>query len=790
MLLAVAVCAGHAGAQVTPERIDKAIADGVKSLLATQRSDGSWGDYSLQLIQLPPGFPGRGWQSPEIEFDNGQDVFGLVGLAYGGLDVKDKRLQKALGLVLKVEPKQNYVLAGRIIALAKLYPRLRSRQQELARLRIAKDVNTLISHQSSQGTWGYERGTRMSDMRNTAMVIAALGDISATGKSPKTDVWAKTLKTLLDQQRDDGGWNLLLNSGGGGDGRDGRGGPWVGRFRIPTRTAGGTAGMLVMRQALFGGGGCPCKGGKSSARAQDVTRAVERGLDWVNKNINPGRGRGGLSLAAAESVFFLSRVGLMTGQQHLAGAEWYPAVAGGLTGGQDDSGGWGDTVVTALAIATLASGREPVLLNKLQFDGPWDLHPGDAAALAAYVAGRKDEPMRWQAIGLDAKLEELHEAPILYISAERAPRLSDEHKKALRTFTDTGGTVLFEASCGNEEVVKGWAERCKEIWPAWEPKLLEKDHPLWSAEPKTASRRLVLKGVDDGVRTCAFISERDLSCLWQSGDTARARAQLDLGTHLYAYATDRGTLRSRWLSYEPSPEKYAEQKPRRGKKESVAVARVRHAGDWSVADNYRPWQQLAEAVEKSADLKIDLRDPAAVGQPVPQGTDVLYLTGRASCDLGEGGPAWLTTALDAGTFLLAEATLGDARFDESFRAQLQAAGLALKEFGADSPPVTGKLFDATGYRIGQVGYSQTLAAEREAAAAKAPAGETPLPVVLHGIYAGSKLVGIYSPTDLLFSQTGYKAYGNRGYAPEDAQAVAANILLLVSVRYSGEKAPE
>ena len=31
-------------------------------------------------------------------------------------------------------------------------------------------------------------------------------------------------------------------------------------------------------------------------------------------------------------------------------------------------------------------------------------------------------------------------------------------------------------------------------------------------------------------------------------------------------------------------------------------------------------------------------------------------------------------------------------------------------------------------------------------------------------------------------KTGHKAFGNRGYAPDDARAIAANILLLVSVK--------
>ena len=48
------------------------------------------------------------------------------------------------------------------------------------------------------------------------------------------------------------------------------------------------------------------------------------------------------------------------------------------------------------------------------------------------------------------------------------------------------------------------------------------------------------------------------------------------------------------------------------------------------------------------------------------------------------------------------------------------------------------------------------------------------------LYMDGKLVGVFSPFDLLFSQTGCKAYGNLGYEPDDARAVATNILLLAT----------
>jgi len=174
-----------------------------------------------------------------------------------------------------------------------------------------------------------------------------------------------------------------------------------------------------------------------------------------------------------------------------------------------------------------------------------------------------------------------------------------------------------------------------------------------------------------------------------------------------------------------------------------------------------------------------------VGQTVPGDVDLLYLTGRQSCGLDAAGVEWLKKHLGGGTFLLVEAALGDARFNDSVRAVLKSAGLEIKLLPADAPPLTGAIFDATGYKLDQVRYSIGLDAERKRKEipslgnAAWPEGQQ---VVLYGLYAGPRLVGLYSPFDVVFSQTGYHAFGNLGYSAEDARAVVTNVLLLTGVR--------
>ena len=52
---------------------------------------------------------------------------------------------------------------------------------------------------------------------------------------------------------------------------------------------------------------------------------------------------------------------------------------------------------------------------------------------------------------------------------------------------------------------------------------------------------------------------------------------------------------------------------------------------------------------------------------------------------------------------------------------------------------------------------------------------------LVGIFAGEKLIGVFSPLlDLLFSLSPYEAYGCKGYKSVDASAVVLNILMYLT----------
>lgn len=773
VLASLAACARG---QATEDEVEKAIAAGVEVLFATQRGDGGWGDYDSGIPDFGRFRPGGRWgrggddrrdeDRPTIIFEHGKDIAGLLGLAYAGVEVADKRLQKAMDLALRAEVTKNYVLGMRVLALAKLHDRLPTNVRQAARATIARDVAALAENQNDRGLWSYGAPRRDSDMGNTAMAIAALTDAVSIMKPRKEELWAQSLSALMDEQREGGRWPYLNISFG----------DWGG-FDMGSTVANGLAGLLGLRTAVYKGGGCPCRDGKSAAAAEDVGVAIERSLEKMNDNLQAGRnfGRG---IAEAEWAFFWARAAALSGCRSFGGQPWRGRLASTVIGRQKE-GGWGDTVATGLSVAALATGREPVLVNKLRVDGQWNRHPDDASQLVRYVASQKGDGRRWQIVGLDAPQKVLHEAPILYLTLESAATLPDAERKALREFTDTGGTLLIEASCGDKDVADWAAKLCAELWPEWPLGLLRHEHSLWSADQRMGRQHPALKGIDDGVRTVVLVSERDLSCLWASGDARRAADAFRLGVNLETYATDRMKLADWHAAREKGVGgKYASQAGnlRKGSRSAVAVARIRHGAEWRLGANYRPWGVLSTDLERKADgLSVRETDPVAPGADVPEDVDLLYLTGRRACDLGEGGAEWLAGALAAGKFLLAEATLGDPAFDEPLRATLAAAGLQLKELEADNWLLTGQLRKVQGYDCTKVDHTPALAAER---AAKPPLVYA---ITLTQDDAG-RLVGLYSPYDILFSQTGYRAFGNRGYAADDARALATNIALLLSGR--------
>ncbi len=741
---------------VTSQEVDAAIARGVASLYGSQiKETGRWSDYPNNL--------------------GGLDVCALTALAYAH-ETNKPEFQKGLAALRELDPDTTYVLGFRLILYAELYRQAEHKHEavkkEGLRKAMGRDAKMLADFQLVNGAWDYRKAAKGAtaawDFSNTQLAVLGLQQAALCGVEIPTEVWVKVQELYLDKQRPDGGWNY---------GRP----PYDDHASYGSMTAAAVASLLITRDMLAPGLGCPCRDGRSSGhRNPQVDLAIARGAKWLGDNFetrdNP------LAIVPFSSVgiyywlYAVERVAIATGFKYLGPHNWYAegahAIIGQMQGSGAVSNGIGGAVPnTAFALLFLIKGRGPILMNKLQHGSQWDLHPHDLANLTHYVGDVKEQQINWQVINLQVPVQEMHDAPILYLSAENAFKPTAEEKKKLRDFTDTGGTILFEASCGNKGVDAAWRKTCLEIWPEWELGKLDKTHPLWTADVKIMTPP-PLWGASDGTRTFLLYASTDLSCAWNTNNIDKSKGLFDLGSNLWAYTTDRGKLRGKLETHEIGTDpRYAATTPVKGSLDTITVARLRHGGDWNVARNYHQWETLSTATNSLCGLTITEADPVVPGAAVPSATTMLYLTGRTSCDLDAAGRTWLKNYLSGGGFLFAESALGDKRFDKSLRDMVAAAGLTFKKMDALSPLISGALpGDARGYLIKGVGYTFALRDERMG---------MPMPELL-GIYLGEKMVGVYSPFDVMFRQTGCAAFDCRGYEADDARAVAVNLVLYAS----------
>ncbi len=758
MVMVLSSVAPASGQDVTAEQVDAAIDRGVEYLLGRQRDNGQWSghDYSKPLPDT-------------VRYPGQDEVVAMAALAYAERSLKNPKVKAGFDALLQLPLEKTYTLGVRMIAVAEFYRHEKDeRQRALMRVSLQRDAQKLLSIQLRHGAWFYNetKNQNVWCFSNTQIAILGLQQAVSCGVELPAEPIRRVQELYLAKQRDDGGWNY---------GRPGAN--WENKPSYGSMTAAGVASLLLTRDMLNPGAGCPCSGTSSRpSRDPRVDQAIQRGMEWLGNEFrastNPGKGSSGHA-GVPYWLYAAERVGIATGIKYFGEHDWYGEGAAQLLSKQRSDGSWGSMADTMFSMLFLVKGRGPILMNKLMYDGPWDQHPHDMANLCQYVGEAKEQQFNWQVIHLGLPVEEWHDAPVLFISTEQPIELSAEQKQKLRAYTDSGGTILVEASCSNRSAQLWWNELFKEVWPEFEMSRVGKDHPVWKADLQITGRTPVLMGMNDGLRTIIFYSPSDISCQLHLNQRTRNKPLFDLGNNLYAYTTDRGKLRTRLSGRNiEHGQQYADQFLERGwERQELKVVRLKHNGDWTLGRHYRQWQVLGERLKEKAQVQLTMADEAvAAGKDVAADVDVVYISGRRGFGLPRDGQKWLKEFTDNGGLIVADAVMGGEDFDTAFRAEIAKAGLVLRNLGADHALLSGEFGEGRGYKIGDVEFTYNLRRERI---------RNSQPVLV-GIFSGDRMVGVYSPFDLMYAQTSAKAFDSRGYMPADAEAIAANIVIWAS----------
>jgi hypothetical protein len=546
-----------------------------------------------------------------------------------------------------------------------------------------------------------------------------------------------------------------------------------------------------------------CCGGGSSPKV------LERGLEWLGKRFsvveNPMAGQ----TWHHYYLYGLERVGRFTARRFIGDADWYLEGAKMFVSTQDNLSGAfrggrieDPVVATSFALLFLAKGRRPVIVAKSRHapESDWNRHGHDLAHLVEHVEARwkKDYPagLSWHVVETQtATLEDLLQAPVLWISGKSAFQLGPDAGPRLRRYIDEGGFVFAEACCPSSgDFDARLRQLVGEIFPEpeYQLHLLPPEHPAWHAEeivPPELHRPLL--GVDYGCRTCLIYApptdlEKNaaavpsLSCLWEVGEPqarqlpaairAEVEAALAIGTNVLAYATNRELKRKDELFALDLP--LAGQVRDHFERGQLSIGKLRHSGMCDAAP--AALANILRAAARELGVRVDER-PILVDPAEPGLFDyhLVFMHGRQAFSFDPPRRQRVQQFLERGGTLLADSVCASPGFTAAFREEIAAIlpGMKLEEIPADDALFTKGEYG--GYDV------RTVTLREPAGGGEGPmtARKRQVPPKLEGVRMGDRWAVIFSPYDLSCALEKQNSMECTGYSRDDAEKIALNILL-------------
>ncbi len=388
-----------------------------------------------------------------------------------------------------------------------------------------------------------------------------------------------------------------------------------------------------------------------------VDRNIALGLESLNRTFRP-----------SDELYYMygvERVGLASGLKFFNEADWYKEGALFLLHSQRGDGSWeyhGSPIVgTAYALLFLARGRNAVVFNKLQYNGPWDARPRDNANITGWMSKKFERPINWQSVNLKVEPEQWLDAPILLITGSRDPNFTDADITKLRLFIHAGG-IIFSTSDGNSpaftEAIKRIGSQVVQDQYEWRD--LPADHPifnLWSPIPNPP--RMI--GLSNGSRELWIHSTVDMGAAWQRRAFSDKPA-FEIPANIFFYATGKGSLRTKLQPLTVIPSRDATVR-------TISLARVQYPANWNPEPG--AWPRFAKVAQADfhTDLRISVATPLTLNATL---TPLAHMTGTVRFTMPESDIAALKSYLTSGGTLLADDCSGSGAFSTSFLEVLRA----------------------------------------------------------------------------------------------------------------------
>lgn len=755
-------------AEVSAEAVRGAIKDGVRFLASRQGDNGRWKDLE--------------------NFADGTTALAALAMLNAGDDVipnDSKPIQAAITQLLRRDAKNlsTYALSLRIMVLANKDP-----QGRLYLGKIREDVRFLESSQRTEGGheggWGYgaaRKNSRSADASNSQFAILALHEASLLGINIDEAVWIRAKRYWSNHIRDNG---FVY---------DNRGGVYV----TGSMTCAGISSWLIINENLaqpedfLNGGRVACCG-------EDIDlKVVQDAMGWLGDNFtvkyNPPRRGARQTGAQLYYLYAMERAGRLSGERFIGDYDWYREGAAHLVGNQARNGSWTggggghsggmDEVSTAFALLFLSKGKRPVVFGKYQHTttNDWDRHPKGVHYLTRDLGEEFGQKLNWQTIrGADSTVDDLLEAPVLFISGRDELKLTEVQKDNLKKYIENGGFIFAEAcqgdGCGeNVPFDRSFRALIAELFPEGNLEPLAVDHPIWTANfhLKNPDPDWPVLGLQACCRTSVVYVPRNLTGYWRMHrknlEFPRAIANKveycsQLGVNVAAYATgrkfdDKGDR--------PKIEDVKELVLLSGR--NLQMPKLRHSGGADDAPN--AWRNLQGEVRATLGLRIDMEKKLI--SPTPEQLaehPFIFMHGRKAFRFTREERAAIRRYLELGGFIFADSICSSREFTDSFRKEFAMIGdgVELTPLAKDHPILSGD------GRYHQLNSGVVL--RKPDPAAENGVQQSVVVPTLEALEIDGRLAVIFSPYDISCALENATATQCEGYSNEDAIRIGTNVI--------------
>ncbi|HEY8749344.1 MAG TPA: DUF4159 domain-containing protein [Tepidisphaeraceae bacterium] len=735
--------------QPTAKNIEEGIKNARAHIYSLQREGGRWekdptrqGDQHSEYIHM------------QGDTYGGYTALATYALLASGESPNDKRIKAAVEFLKQVDIVGIYAIAMRCqvwLLIPHESPQMRALIQRDAEA-LFRGINDGKTNPKNKGMWDYLGQGNYLDHSVSQYGVLGLWACQQTGA---IDVGAERWKTIetawRGDQYPDGGWDYGKQAD-----------------ETLSMTAAGIASLFIVSDYLHTAEGIGCLGNGGDP-------FIDKGMAWLDKHYNTVGNSG-------YSMYGIERIAAASGYKYFASHDWYTDLARRLLTSQSDDGSFtcadypGSQTLdaTCFGLLFLSRGRAPVMMNKLDYHQPllpgvvpdpanWNERPRDLANLASFAGTQAEAFLQWQIVGLSVPPEDLHDAPILYITGNLELKPSFEDTRKLKNFVEEGGMILANADCGRPAFAKSFEALGAAIF-GHPFRDLPPDHPIFTHQQFPAARwrnRPHLRGLSNGARELIVLfPEDDLSRRWQDPAARKSHPEAyELGTDIFQYAVDRQV----WNK----GESYVVQSDiRLTANRSMKLARVIVGPNWDPEPG--GWRRLAAILHNEDAVELSVFS-TPLGQGALTAAKVAHFTGTTDFTLSDPAKLELKSFVQNGGTLIIDAAGGSTEFAKAAERELKnlfgdvaTNGLAAP-LSRDNP-----VYQLSEHRVTQFDYRKW---------ARNRLGESFKDPRVCGIEINNRVAIYYSREDLSVGLVGQPVDGIYGYTPSTANNIMRNILL-------------